>query len=311
LPVITAAQLDDILGLRIATPDRNIAFSGLPELRATRVESGRRREILGEVETIIAERRFRVVGENDDQGVWTRGWGEVAEALARGPGPNLDALKPQYFHRGVELRLLGDYWLPQTDYFEYWLGIAVRRALMLQAFPDPRRILELGCGTGMNLILAAELFPQAGLAGSDWVRPSLDILRQMGRSLGREVDAILYDMLSGKGGEDLPIDGDTDVLTVHALEQIGSAAPNVVELLLRRRPRRVLHVEPILEFYDRTDPYDDIAARYHLARGYVQGLSPALERGAAEGRLEILSQGRVKLGNLYHEAYSFISWQPL
>ena len=117
-------------------------------------------------------------------------------------------------------------------------------------------------------------------------------------------------MLTGEGGEALGIDPDTDVLTVHALEQLGAKGPKVIDLILARRPRRVLHIEPILDFYDPSDPFDDIAARYHLARGYLQGLVGCLEAHAAAGRIEITSRGRVKLGNLYHEAYSFIAWRP-
>jgi hypothetical protein len=84
----------------------------------------------------------------------------------------------------------------------------------------------------------------------------------------------------------------------------------VIAALIAAGPRTVLHIEPILDFYDRTDPFDDIAARYHLARNYLQGLWPALSAHAQAGRIEIIDKGRVKLGNLYHEAYSFILWRP-
>src|SRR5262249_20623684 len=132
----------------------------------------------------------------------------------------------------------------------------------------------------------------------------------LGRSLKRNVRGGLYNMLTGEGAEALPIDKDTDVLTVHALEQLGASGPAVLDMLVRRRPRRGLHIEPILDFYDRALPYDDIAARYHKARGYLEGLWPSLSAFAADGKIEILSKGRVRLGNLYHEAYSFVCWRP-
>jgi hypothetical protein len=163
----------------------------------------------------------------------------------------------------------------------------------------------------MNLVLAAELFPSAKLVGTDWVQPSLDILAIMAKSLKRDISGSLYNMLSGDGADALPIDPDTDVLTCHALEQLGEAAPNVIDMLLAKRPRTVLHIEPIYDFYDRADPYDDIAARYHATRGYLMGLVPKLDALAAANKIEILSRGRVKLGNLYHEAYSFIAWRPV
>ena len=153
--VVGAAFLEAIVGLPVTPAMQAAVFAGLPLLQASKASPERQAEILRDVESIIAKRDFRVIGEGDDQAVWQKGWGEVAVELKRAGGASLDALKPQYFHRGVELRLAGAYWSPQTDYFEYWLGIAVRRLVMLHALAGCERLVELGCGTGMNLITAA------------------------------------------------------------------------------------------------------------------------------------------------------------
>jgi hypothetical protein len=159
-------------------------------------------------------------------------------------------------------------------------------------------------------MLAADLFRGARLTGADWAGATLDILESLGRAMGREIHRVLYNMLDQSGRDDLPITRETDVLTVHALEQLGAKALPVVDWLVARRPRRCLHIEPIVDFYDAADPFDDIARRYHLARGYLQGLAPALTRAARENRISITGQGRVKLGNEFHEAYSYIAWEP-
>ena len=96
---------------------------------------------------------------------------------------------------------------------------------------------------------------------------------------------------------------------MHALEQLGPRAKAVVEFLLEMRPRRCLHIEPILEFYDPADPVDDIARRYHLARTYPHWLEPTLQQLVQAGKIEILGQGCVRLGNTIHEAYSYIAWR--
>ncbi len=210
----------------------------------------------------------------------------------------------------AERRFRVEYVVPQTAYFEYYAGIAVRRQLMLHFLPDSESLVELGCGTGINLLLAADLFSNASLAGSDWTRATLDILAALGEAKGRAFVPVLYNMLDQSGREDLPISSDTDVLTVHALEQLGAKASGVMDFLLAKRPRRCLHIEPILDFYDAADPFDDIARRYHLARGYLQGLRPKLRTLAASGVIEILGERRVKLGNQFHEAYSYVAWRP-
>ena len=306
----TPAMLEELSGLAVDDASAIAIFRGLPELRYAPLDPVRRRELFAEIETLIAERRFRVVGDNASQAVWEKGWGELADQLRGAAAIDIEALKPQYFHAGVPIRLLGEYVVPETPYFEYYVGIALRRQLIGQFLAGSAQLLELGCGTGINLLLAAELFPDARLVGSDWTRASAELLTVMSRGIGRTVTPVLYNMLNGQGGDDLPITPETDVLTVHALEQLGSRASNILEFLLKKRPRRCLHIEPILDFYNPADPFDDIARRYHLGREYLQGLVPTLRRLAERGKLKILAEKRVRLGNTYHEAYSYIAWRP-
>jgi len=311
LILFTPTTLEKLTGINVTPDDEIRIFDGLPEIAVKPVPNGRQAEIFGEIEDVIRNRRFRVIGDQDDQAVWLNGWSEVAKSMQKADSIDLEKLKPQYFHLDVPIRFLGQYAVPLSGDFEYYAGVAVRRQLMLAAFPGSKRLLELGCGTGLNLLLAASLFPGARLTGSDWVQPTLDILELMGQRLDRRIDGVLYNMLTGQGRDDIEIDDSTDVLTVHALEQLGEKAVDVVEWLISKRPARCLHLEPIIEFYDVEDPFDEIAARYHRTRGYLMGLLPTLEKYAAKGDIEITSRGRVKLGNLYHEAYSYISWRCL
>lgn len=306
----TPATLERLTGLAVSGASADAIFRGLPDLRYTPVDAARRRELFSEIDALIAERRFRVVGDDAGQEVWERGWGELADRLRGAAAIDIEALKPQYFHVGVPIRLLGEYVVPETPYFEYYAGIALRRQLIGHFLAGSTALVELGCGTGINLLLAAELFPDARLVGSDWTRASAELLSVLARATGRKISPVLYNMLTGEGAEELPITPDTDVLTVHALEQLGSRAPTAVEFLLDKRPRRCLHIEPILDFYEPADPFDDIARRYHLGREYLQGLVPTLRRLAERGKLEILAEKRVELGNTYHEAYSYIAWRP-
>jgi hypothetical protein len=308
--LFTLTTLERLTGIPVDPVRREAIFAGLPDLRSTAVGAARTRELLAEIEAMVAARRHRVVGGEAGKQVWEKGWSEVADQLRGAPAIGIEALKPQYFHLGVPFRLLGEYVFPDTDYFEYYAGLAVRRQLIGHFFVGCSNLLELGSGTGINLLLAADLFPAARLAGSDWTCAAFDILASLARSKDRAITPVLYNMLDDSGGDDLPITSATDVLTVHALEQLGPRAPAVVEFLLEKRPRRCLHIEPILEFYDPADPFDDIARRYHMARGYLQGLEPTLQRLAQAGKIEILGQTRVRLGNTYHEAYSYIAWRP-
>jgi SAM-dependent methyltransferase len=307
----TAATLEALTGLPVDASSREAIFRDLPELRYTPVDHALEQKLFAEIEDVIAQRRFRVIGAAEDQGVWEKGWAEVAAQVRAAEKVDVETLKPQYFHLGVPFRLLGQYVIPETAYFEYYAGVAVRRQLMRHFFTGSASVLELGCGTGINLLLAADLFPQAALAGSDWTQATLDILTALGEAKRRPIKPFLFNMLDQNGCGNLPLSPDTDVLTVHALEQLGDQAGTILDLLVERRVRRCLHIEPVLEFYDSAKAFDDIARRYHLARNYLQDLRPKLQRLAAAGKVEILDERRVPLGNKFHEAYSYIAWRPL
>jgi hypothetical protein len=310
VPFFDAKVLEQLTGLPLKPEHEAQIFDGLPELSYTPATREEEAAIFADIENIIANKKFRVVGDGDDHAVWEKGWGEVAAALANATTVSIETLKPQYYHNDVPLRMLRGYVKPHSDYFEYYVGIAVRRQVLLTYLNDPHRLVELGCGTGMNLLIAAALFPNAELGGSDWVQPTLDILKTMGRVLGRDIDATLYNMLTGAGFDDVKIDSSTDVLTFHALEQLGSSSGAVIDGLIKRRPRRVMHMEPIVDFYDRSLPIDDIGARYHISRRYLTGLYPLLKEREAAGQISIVAEHRVPLGNLYHEAYSYVIWTP-
>jgi len=310
VPVFDAPTLEALTGVPVKSDHEALIFDGLPQLSYSVSTSEQQAKIFAVIEDIIANRKFRVVGDQDDQSVWEKGWGEVATALANATTVSIETLKPQYYHNDVPLRMLRQYVQPHSDYFEYYVGIAVRRQVMLTYLDNPHRLVELGCGTGMNLLLAAAMFPKAELGGSDWVPPTLDILNTMSRALGRDIDATLHNMLTGEGFDDVKIDSNTDVLTFHALEQIGESSGAVVDGLIARQPHRVMHMEPILDFYDRDLAIDDIGARYHMSRRYLKGLYPHLKQREAEGAIKIVAEHRVPLGNLYHEAYSYLIWTP-
>jgi SAM-dependent methyltransferase len=310
MALFTAASLERLTGVPVAPAQRAAIFAGLPELRSTPVGAERTAALFAEIEAMMAAGGLRRVGTKEGRDVWEKGWGEVAAQLGAKPVIDVEALKPQYFHPGVPFRLAGEYAHPDTDYFEYYAGLAVRRQLIAHYFEGCVDLLELGCGTGINLLLAADLFSGATFAGADWSRPALEILATLARAKGRPIVPVLYDMLDGSGRDAVPITASTDVLTVHALEQLGPEAPAVIEFLLAKRPRRCLHIEPIIEFYDPADPFDDVARRYHLARGYLRELEPTLRHLAQQGQIEMLGEHRVRLGNTYHEAYSYIAWRP-
>jgi hypothetical protein len=306
---IGAAEFERLTGFSHATVAEALAAVELPALRYRPLAGPERRAALAELEASVGDRPIRAAGANDPA-VWERGWGEASRKLSAAT-LTLEALRPQYFHEDVPCRLNGELVRPESPGFEYWLGVGLRALIFRRYLPGWSRIVELGCGTGLNLLLLSRLFRAAELIGSDWVAPSLAILDQMSRETGRRIEGRLFNMLTLEGWDGPELDRTTALLTVHALEQLGTGWDRLLGFMLERRPGICVHVEPLYELYDPELPLDALARRYHVKRNYLRGYLPRIQALAAEGKAEITALHRVPFGGLYHEAYSVLVWRPL
>jgi len=76
------------------------------------------------------------------------------------------------------------------------------RSAVMEAFaaPPPRRILEVGCGTGRNLVRLCRRFPKAELTGVDLSRAMLEVARSKTHAFGARV-RLLHQAYGGVSGE--------------------------------------------------------------------------------------------------------------
>ena len=305
--ILTAADLARLVDTDAQTASallERFAFPALPYRELTPAETD---AATAQVDTALRA-ELRVSGENDAT-VWEHGWSEVAKELA-GKLITIEALRPPYFRGEPTCRLEGRYIRPFEPSFEYDASLALRRLIFDRYLRGYDQVVEIGCGTGINLLILAAQFPALKLIGCDWATPSRDIVNAMARQSGRAIEGQLFNMLTAEGWDGAGIDDRTAVLTVHAMEQLAGNWRPFLEFVLTRKPGFVLHVEPILELYDPTSPFDDRARRYHLKRGYLQGYLPALRDLAKAGRIALDVTRRLRFGGLYHEAYSILAWRP-
>jgi cyclopropane fatty-acyl-phospholipid synthase-like methyltransferase len=228
---------------------------------------------------------------------WDKGWGEIAEKIRQ--GFDLSALKPQYY--GDDPICRHDNEFRPSELYE-----AMDRALRNDAaryLKGAKKVVEIGCGTGINLPHIASICPDAEITAADWSEASQEIVAAIAAYLKRPITGVKYNMFSPA-----PLIDGHHVITVHALEQIGTKW----ELLLEEMQKASLcvHLEPILELYDETILMDYLAAEYHRTRGYLSGFLPAVRKLEREGKAEILTCERRKFGNRYHDSYSLLVWRP-
>ena len=66
----------------------------------------------------------------------------------------------------------------------------------------PKRILEVGCGTGKNLVTLSRIFPQAQITGIDLSETMLDVARRKAAPLGERIQLLHGAYGAAKTGED-------------------------------------------------------------------------------------------------------------
>ena len=254
----------------------------------------------------LDSRQFAVVGEHRKD-VWEKGWSENLREFAAS-GHDADALMPKYYRGHPFVRWRQRFIRPADKAFEIHFSTVLRTWLFRRFFSESADIYELGCGTGLNLILLARLFPDKRLHGTDWASASQEILAGLAKRYGWQLQGHPFDFFHPDPAFRLA--PGAAVLTFTALEQVGARHEALLAYLLSQRPAVCVHVEPMAELYDEGNLLDYLALRYHRERGYLDGYLSALRRLEKDGRIEILLTQRPYFGGFYNESYSMVAWRP-
>jgi SAM-dependent methyltransferase len=277
-----------------------------PEFCYRYLEESKRDEIILTVLKKLEEIGLPESGINDVSR-WEKGWGEVLEAV-KNQKMSMDILRPQYFHYNT-LRFRGNYIEVPDGSFEFDFYTTIRRILFRKYFPGFKKVIEFGCGTGTNLAILSELFPEMSLIGCDWASPSQEILKIMAKEFKAKIEGSRLNMLTLEGSKNIEIDSETAVITMHAMEQLGTSFEPLLEYFLEKRPGLIFHIEPIFELYNPDQLFDALAVKYHEKRNYLNGYLPALKKLEVEGKIEIVDIRRLFFGSLFHEGYSLVVWK--
>ena len=279
--------------------------AGAYDFRYRRLDQADRdRVILGVLEKLA---QFTVVGEHRSD-IWESCWSGAKKAFLEAKG-DLNALDPEFMGSHPIIRLHGDYARPEDPKFEtHWFRV-MRRWLFTRFLTGASAVMEFGCGSGFNLAAAGQMFPGIALTGLDWSQSAVELADHIGQSQGFNLKGRRFDFFNPDN--EVPVDSDTVVMTFAALEQTGPRCTIFAEWLLTRRPRLVLSMEPIVEFYDPASLFDLLAIRYHTHREYLKGYESWVRKQAAAGRVEIVASFRPGFGSLYHEGYSVLVWRPV
>lgn len=240
-------------------------------------------------------------------GDWEQGWHENLERfLASGGDP--ESLIPRYHHQQQIDRCQGEYIRSEIPYFQVKFYDLFRHYIFDAFLTESSSVYEFGCGTGYNLAILAQMFPDKQLMGFDWAEASVQLVNEIAKAQKYQLSGQRFDMFSPP--PTLSFDPGTAVITFNAMEQLGKNFKPFVDFLCQQDLEICVHSEPLLELYDETQFFDYLGARYHRARGYLEGFVPYMRDLERSGQIDILKLQRIPFGNQFHEGYSLLVWKP-
>ena len=238
---------------------------------------------------------------------WENGWSENLKCFVES-NYDLDALVPKYIRKIQVKRLFSTYIMPADDDFEVNFYTVYRQYLFKTYLARYDPVYEFGCGTGYNLAILAQLFPDKKLIGLDWAKSSKELVNAIASAYGFTLEGRLFDFYDPDYSLHIP--ENSAFLTFNAMEQLGADYQSFLEFILKKRPDICINSEPFIELYDENSLLDYLAAKYHRKRNYLSGYLDALRKLKRENRIEIVKEQRVHMGSICHEGYSYVVWKP-
>jgi SAM-dependent methyltransferase len=250
----------------------------------------------------------QIIGVEERQTEWESGWAENLDNFISSGG-NLEALVPKFIRENQPIRYNGDYIMPSNPKFEYDYMTIFRIWLFQKYLTTFKSVYEFGCGTGLNLVLLATLFPDKEFHGLDFVLSAVNLVNKIGESRTWKIRGHLFDMTNPN--ETFKINDNSAVFTFGAIEQLAGKFKKFILYLLQNKPGLCIHVEPTVELYDENRLFDYLAINFHRKRGYTEGLLPYLQSLDKQGKIKLLKVKRLNFGSLFMEGYTYFVWQPL
>ena len=218
----------------------------------------------------------------------------------------VNSLKPTWFRNDKFYVIDKKFCATNTEVLDWKYQLAVRNIIFSKYLFDVENVYDFGSGSGINIYLINQLFEKIKLHASDSSKVSVEILEELNNYLGIDVD---YDMIDIKNKIDIDIEPNSAVITTSALEQVGGDIDSFIDFVLEKKPKRVINIEPILEF-SHNNEFDNLMKLYCEKRNYLKYYYSKLLQLERENKIKILFKKRTRVGGLFIEN-SVIVWEVL
>lgn len=248
----------------------------------------------------------QVIGAPERRHIWDEGWKENINEFIAG-NYDLSKLVPKFIRHGQPVRFNCCFIQPSNSNFELDYFTVFKQWLFKTYFDSASHVYEFGCGTGLNLVTMAQLYPEKKLYGLDFVPSSVELVNKIAECYSFNLQGHLFDMITPN--TTFRLEKDSAVLTIGSVEQLASKFEAFIEYLLSQPISLCVHVEPIIELYDGNNLLDYLAIKFQSKRGYTRNLLPYLKELEEKRRLEIVKVKRLYFGSLFMEGYNLIVWR--
>jgi hypothetical protein len=247
------------------------------------------------------------VGADYRKEVWRKGWQENLERFKLQKSKS--DLKPKFLRANQPIRWNQGYYNTSSSEFEKRWQEIVTKFLFCNYMKDCENIYEFGAGTGYNLLLASELFPNKNFFGSDFVQSAVDLINLVGKEKSINLKGHLFDMINPD--YNYKIRENSAVMTFGAIEQLSGNVEKMFDYLLSQKIKLCVHVEPELDLYDKNVLEDYLAIKFQGKRGYSNVIGSYLKKLSQEKKIEILKIHRMNFGSLFMEGYNLFVWKKI
>jgi SAM-dependent methyltransferase len=173
------------------------------------------------------------------------------------------------------------------------------------------RLVEVGCGSGRNLFAAASSGRWKELRGLDLSPTGVQVVREVASHFGLAgVSAGPIDLLDESSPGFAELRGAT-CFTFYCLEQLPSYTEAVLRRLAAAGVRRVIHIEPTMEFFNAASVRDLASIAYIWRQNYLADLVETARRLEQQGTIRIVATRRLGFAPTLRNTPTLVVWEPL
>ena len=249
----------------------------------------------------LKNKKFSKTNDKNRKNIWNKSWSRPAKFK--------NFFVPTYAQKINFFRICGKLIYTESQFLEQRISQYLLKYIFKKYVNKKLNICEFGAGSGKNIIFLKKQKLVKNLYASDWVDSAVRLIKKNGKLNNLQIKSFKFNIK--EPNHDIDFVKNNIVMTHHALEQVYNKYKKFINLLIRKKPQIIVHVEPIFENYDKNNDLDKSAIKFHKQRNYLNGLKTYLNNLSDKKKIKILKDKRFYFGTKYHEGYSLIIWRTI